>query len=339
MRQIQQSFVVLSQNGINPDDFVDWYISDGFDKQNQGLLFEATEQWLENNPSDFSSNGPGVNPTANPQQHLASASQAINNLSKRLAKSKALKEKLGNNYAQLAQAVAALINMLNDPSKMQPQQQPPQQPQPQPQPQQPQQPAQPQQQSPVSTPSESAGFSNFANRLKLKNEIKSDLLILQKEYNIHPVAFIEWYVEEGRHLNEGWFDGVKDWFGQLGSNVKDAWGRVRNSWGQAGQQYQAGVDKKRDDDAIQQALAAIDQLDQSVQGRPASQDFLNVLQQVKAGLQTLNAAPEPAAPATATPPSDEDWMNSVHGGSQPGSAHEGKIQRVPLFSEYLKRRS
>jgi hypothetical protein len=148
---------------------------------------------------------------------------------------------------------------------------------------------------------------------------------------------VDWYVQEGQYLNEGWFDNVKDWFGRMGSNVKDAWGRakgafgnINNTWGQAGQQYQAGVDQKRDDEAVQQALAAIDQLDQNSQQHQISPDFLNILQQVKSGLQSLNApAPAPAP----TNSSDEEWMNTVHG----GSSHESK-KGLPVFSEYLKRR-
>jgi hypothetical protein len=45
-RQLVEVFYLMSRSGVDPMRFVDWYTLDGIEKQNQGLLVEASEEWL-----------------------------------------------------------------------------------------------------------------------------------------------------------------------------------------------------------------------------------------------------------------------------------------------------
>jgi hypothetical protein len=482
LRMVKESFVLMSERGVDPNDFVEWYTTDGIGMQDKGLLTEASEEWLEGQIANWfrdyagqkglgkASNalatgiggaagagleaakglggaaydnataaanrvggafkavtGWGNNPTAPtsgptsptggpvpqaqaqaPQQaqaqapepayaqHAKSAATAVDALSKRMSKSKSLMEKLGGPTFQAA--VVNLLNMLKNPSKIA------QAASPSPTPAS----------SSADTPSfESTGFGNFTRKIRLQNEIKTGLRTLQ-EHNIDPVKFVDWYIEEGQYLNEGIFDGAKDWFGRQWANAKGAWGQ----WGKAGDEYQAQKDQGRDNDAIQQAMHALGELEKGMTGSQPAEDFAAVLNQVQSGLNQASQAPAadqaPAAPAqtpeaeaappeqpaapfdplqshiknlmdvsnadpatiqaevpkimasaktagvdqnallsqlksqgvdlkklglpepTYTPPSDEEWMNTVHG----GSSHENRVRRgMPLFFEYLKRRA
>lgn len=47
LKLLKESFVLMSQRGIDPMNFVEWYTTDGILQQDQGLILEASEQWLE----------------------------------------------------------------------------------------------------------------------------------------------------------------------------------------------------------------------------------------------------------------------------------------------------
>ena len=336
LRMVRESFILMSERGIDPNDFVEWYTTDGIGMQDQGLLTEASEEWLKNeiylnegffdrfkqgyqqtanrpkssavtyglgralggaselggkvggwlqgqggdiaksfnsgvegNP--YSSIHPGSTPPGStPQpaytQHAKNAATAVDALSKRMSKSKSLMEKLGGPSFQAA--VVNLLHLLNNPANIA-------------------------QAASADTPSfESNGFGEFTRKIRLHNEIKTGLRTLQ-EHGIDPVKFVDWYIEEGQYLNEGMFDGAKDWFGRQWANAKGAW----NQWGKAGDEYQAQKDQGRDTDAIQQAMHALGELEKGMTGSQPTEDFAAALKQVKAGLNQA-ATPETAPEAT-----------------------------------------
>lgn len=46
IRHLREMFVLMSRAGVDPMRFVDWYTTEGLEKQRQGLLVEASEEWL-----------------------------------------------------------------------------------------------------------------------------------------------------------------------------------------------------------------------------------------------------------------------------------------------------
>jgi hypothetical protein len=46
LKMMKEAFILMSQHGINPNDFVEWYTTDGIVMQDQGLLLESSENWL-----------------------------------------------------------------------------------------------------------------------------------------------------------------------------------------------------------------------------------------------------------------------------------------------------
>jgi len=49
MRQVQECLILMSQNGISPVKFVDWYLSDGLVHQSNRKLNESAQKWLQHN--------------------------------------------------------------------------------------------------------------------------------------------------------------------------------------------------------------------------------------------------------------------------------------------------
>ena len=335
IKMLRESFILMSERGINPNDFVEWYTTDGIGAQDQGLLTEASEEWLEGRVADWirdyagqkglgrmtnalgtamgSVVGGGIDaakglagatydnaqaagksfdnmfktssgqnsqqpvaPHQEPEQahepeqsqespyHVKNAANAIDSLSKRMSRSKSLMGRLGGVSFQAA--VVNLLNMLRNPSNLF------------------------QSNDSPNSAVESTGFGEFTRKIRLRNEIKTGLRTLQK-FNIDPVKFVDWYIEEGQYLNEGMFDGVKDWFGRQWANAKGAW----NQWGKAGNEYQIQKDKQRDNEAIQQAMKALSELEQGMGGNQPSEDFASVLKQVQDQLTKALHEPEPEA--------------------------------------------
>lgn len=202
--------------------------------------------------------------------HAQAAYSAISNLSKRLSQSKTLQEKLGPQFQQFQTAITQLMNYLQNPNQMV--------------------------QAYESTNSMN-NFAAFNDKIKFRHQIKSGLIDLQQNHGIDPVKFVDWYIEEGQHLNEAWYDGIANTW----SNIKDAWGNVKKGWGAAGRQRQANVDNQRDGDAINQAMQALDQLDQGMNGTKPTADFANALSQVRNSLNSINPSQQQQAQAQPEP--------------------------------------
>ena len=211
--------------------------------------------------------------------HIKSATEALKSLSLRMNKSAALKQKIGGDAFQ--STILKLINMLNNPSSFAMEE-----------PQQQGNVMQFPQQSPVAK-AESRFYSTLS-KLYEQRLIINGLNDLQK-YGINPEEFVEWYREEGRFLNEGWMDGVSDFGGNLWANMKDAWKNrgsglknVWNNWGQAGKERQANVDSERDNNSVQNAVKALDELEKEV-GQNVKPEFLELINNIK---QKLSVQPE-----------------------------------------------
>ena len=323
-RKLFETFVLMSRNGIDPMRFVDWYTLDGIEKQNQGLLVEASEEWLISEgwwdnikaganavgrgianvaTGNVAGGAPGAPGTphagghegkpgeegkpADPMAgHMKNAHTALDSLSKRMGNSKGLAQELGGQ--QFQSMVANLMYMIQNNQVVQqgdpatataaPTAAPT---------------AHPPTAKPAAEPhdqfgagpeigphSESNGFTNFTGKIRLRNEIKTGLRELQ-EYNVNPVKFVDWYIEEGQYLNE---NAVGDWFGRQWAGLGGAFSG--KGYSAAGQEWQQGKDKKRDDEAVQQAINTLWQFEREMKAANVNftPDFAKTLNDVRNGL-------------------------------------------------------
>lgn len=272
LKMLEDCFALMSEKGIDPNRFVEWYCHFGIEKQDQSILIESCNLWIENEIG------------SNPQQTMQLAqvaTKALDNLSARLGRSKNLRDRIAD--SQFGSMVISLKNMLsNINSNIQP--------------------TTTAVASAETPPIQTYEYSKFIDKINLKNQIRRDLAALL-EAGVDPLEFVNWYLEEGRFLSESWFDNMKDSFGNMWSNVKNAW----NNWGQAGQQRQMKIDAERDSQSVNAALQALQGLEQNLvtANTLPIQNFANMLSAVKEKLKKYTSpymdvsrlGTQPAVPA------------------------------------------
>jgi hypothetical protein len=251
----RECFSLMAEQGLNPVQFVDWYIQEGMSLPN---LQESSETWLKKQTLIVEFWGQTSDQIEDPE--LNSAEKALNLLHRRMGVSPELLQAVGG--SQFMQTVLNLIQILRskDMSKMaggEPEQQEPE---------------------PFQNPNGYGYGESFVNDLKIKNEIRSNLKKLQS-YGFSPHFMVEQY-------SEGMFDNAGEWLGNQWANVKGAF----NRWGGGQSQSQPwGYDAQRrvaqkNSESITSAMTALQQL-KSKFGPNIQQDFNEKIEDVLQGLQ------------------------------------------------------
>ena len=314
---MKETFFLMQQNGINPNLFIDWYLKNGIYFQEENLLKKEANNWLQHtiylNEGFFDNE---QEPNQNPlQQQIDLATKAVDNLLQRMQRSKN-KDHLLQSFKnpRFQEMLISLKNMLISPDKIFNQTN--------------------QESAPETIATESNNFNNYIKNIQLYKNLNR----LEKE-GINPKSFFEWYVEEGQHLNEGWWDQLKDFGARTWQNIKNGWNNFRS--GSAGNQWQTKTDAKRDNEAVKTTMDSLAQLAQ--QGdEQLNNDFTQHVQEILNNLHAASTNPvpessaqEPTSPQTQTPITSTP-IAPVAQAPVP-TATESVNENI--FFEYIKRRS
>jgi len=361
-RLLEQLILKLEYLGIDSNEFLDWYIEEGINLQKKGLLIEGFDDWAlrEGIWDSFKSRWFGGKSSGQGQDHTDSstvqriknagerAGQFVHNQGNRVGKAlgwardaynsfnKGVQgdnsnnvDKHTSNPSVVEKAKEALSNLSKRIQYSK------------------------QLQSILGRDNESIiQLLNALQSVKESFDIRNKLIFL-KSNGLDVEQLVELFIQEKSNINEGiedWFGKVGDWFKGQWANVKHAW----NTWGDG----QEGEAVRRDKQAVDNAMNALQDLQQNSSNNEAISKFKDTINQIidkiNSAKQALNqtgsepqnkpqSAPQPAqnpGPASAAPgvtgvtvsstagtPSNQDgssqsgWLGS--GSNQDGSSQSG----------------
>jgi hypothetical protein len=225
---LKECFVLMSQKGVDPNKFVEWYCSEGFIHQKNGNLPKQLQEWAISEGAW----GTGLGATAgtmmagpiggavggylgnkvgnwlgtqfNQQQNQPADQNQPNQNQQPNQNDKINAAKALTNFHKFYQNSPSLQQQINNPEFN----------------------------------NALTGLIGMLNDPKL--ETIDYLYQLQKQYNIDPLKLVDWYIKEGQYLNES----IGDW-------ARNAWGSAKNMLSRFQQMPQ------NDQDALNQLNQAI----------------------------------------------------------------------------------
>lgn len=120
------------------------------------------------------------------------------------------------------------------------------------------------------------------NSIKESYLLKSKLFVL-KSNGLDVENLVEWFAEEAIKFDEG----IGDWFSKAGNWIKDQWGNAKKTWNTWGEKGNVDETKKRDKQAVDNAMKALEALKQK-HGSNISANFSSLLDTVFNKLNSVN---------------------------------------------------